>query len=303
MNTYLNKIIILIIYFTSYSFVGFTQIEKKDSIEKIGGISINPEYQLSLEPAIFGIYYQTVYKVTNGKQEMSLCDTMLLAVGNTQSVFLDPTYKENLERDRIIRIDRSRKAKLIDIEHESIDNIIELVNPNSDYREDDPGEPVQIYKNRKSHLVTSIYNSYVNNIRCEQKLVEMLNWDILNDTDTILGYVTRKAQVHYAGRDYIAWFTEDIPINDGPWKFWGLPGLILKVADAQNLFQWIGIGIEKLNADIAMDKTKYENATLKQFQDFVNKETSKIIVSFYNNNVLYMTYKKRSFEKIPIELF
>lgn len=71
------------------------------------------------------------------------------------------------------------------------------------------------------------------------------NWKIWNDTLIVSGYLCKKATCHFRGRDFIAWFTMDIPINNGPWKFGGLPGLILKVYDSQKLYSFECIKIEK----------------------------------------------------------
>lgn len=54
-------------------------------------------------------------------------------------------------------------------------------------------------------------------------------WEILNETEIILGYKCKKAKSKSYGSDVIAWFTEDIPIANGPARFNGLPGLILKI--------------------------------------------------------------------------
>lgn len=35
--------------------------------------------------------------------------------------------------------------------------------------------------------------------------------------------MTQKATCDFAGRKWIAWFTTEIPIQDGPYKFYGLP--------------------------------------------------------------------------------
>ena len=32
------------------------------------------------------------------------------------------------------------------------------------------------------------------------------------------------------------WYAQDIPINDGPWMFWGLPGLVLYGIDNSSFF-------------------------------------------------------------------
>ena len=72
------------------------------------------------------------------------------------------------------------------------------------------------------------------------------DWIILNDTSTILGYASQKAISHYRGRDWVAWFTPEIPLSEGPWKFYGLPGLITKIHDTKNHYSFELIGFQKV---------------------------------------------------------
>ena len=60
-----------------------------------------------------------------------------------------------------------------------------------------------------------------------------MDWKILSETATIGEYKTQKAETNFAGRKWIAWFTTDVPVQDGPYKFAGLPGLIVKVEDSK----------------------------------------------------------------------
>ncbi|MCL1672182.1 GLPGLI family protein [Elizabethkingia ursingii] len=61
-----------------------------------------------------------------------------------------------------------------------------------------------------------------------------LNWKILSDKQKIGEFDTQKAETTFAGRKWIAWFTTEIPFQDGPYKFHGLPGLIVKIEDAKH---------------------------------------------------------------------
>lgn len=72
-----------------------------------------------------------------------------------------------------------------------------------------------------------------------------MTWEIGDSTKTILGYECMQAETDYHGRHWTAWFTPEIPIQDGPWKFHGLPGLILEVKTTGGKYGYIANGIEK----------------------------------------------------------
>lgn len=59
-----------------------------------------------------------------------------------------------------------------------------------------------------------------------------LEWKILPETTKIGDYKVQKAEADFGGRKWTAWFTTDLPYQDGPYKFSGLPGLVVKAEDA-----------------------------------------------------------------------
>ena len=63
--------------------------------------------------------------------------------------------------------------------------------------------------------------------------IPQLQWTMARGDSTVLGYPCHKATTHFRGRDYIAWYTEEIPFPYGPFKFGGLPGLITCIYDTQ----------------------------------------------------------------------
>ncbi|KMQ66007.1 hypothetical protein ACM46_00070 [Chryseobacterium angstadtii] len=74
-----------------------------------------------------------------------------------------------------------------------------------------------------------------------------LKWNILAEFNNILGYTVQKATTEFGGRKWIAWFAKEIPIQSGPYKFFGLPGLILKIEDVHknHIFELKGIKTTK----------------------------------------------------------
>lgn len=73
------------------------------------------------------------------------------------------------------------------------------------------------------------------------------DWAISTDTMRILNQICQKASCSFRGRNYEAWFAEGINISEGPWKFNGLPGLILKVEDSKKEYIFVAESIEKVD--------------------------------------------------------
>lgn len=63
-------------------------------------------------------------------------------------------------------------------------------------------------------------------------------WAISNEKAKIGEYNAQKATTDFGGRKWTAWFSTDLPFQDGPYKFNGLPGLIVKIEDANKNYSW-----------------------------------------------------------------
>ncbi len=74
--------------------------------------------------------------------------------------------------------------------------------------------------------------------------IHLFDWEVGGETDSISGYKVQKATTVFAGRDWVAWFTPDIPYNEGPFKFNGLPGLILRINDTRDHYSFEVVSIE-----------------------------------------------------------
>ena len=106
-------------------------------------------------------------------------------------------------------------------------------------------------------------------------------WKIENDTTTILSYSCQKATNTFRGRNYTAWFAPEIPSNNGPWKFGGLPGLILKISDESNRYQFECIGIQQLEKPEPIKFYNLRYITLKR------KEMDKVYRRFFKDPIQF----------------
>ncbi len=94
----------------------------------------------------------------------------------------------------------------------------------------------------------------------------MLQWKILNDRKTISEFKCQKATCTFRGREYVAWFATDLPISNGPWKFQGLPGLILEVHDVNNEYSFVYVGHSSSCARIELLPHKYISTSRSKYQ-------------------------------------
>lgn len=120
----------------------------------------------------------------------------------------------------------------------------------------------QIYKNHPAGKVTTLDKIATNRFRCEEEN-ETPVWQLLPDTMTVLSYPCQKAVCHFKGRDYEAWFTPEIPRNEGPWKLHGLPGLILRAADSQGHYTFECTGLINAKENLLFGAEGYETVSRK----------------------------------------
>jgi GLPGLI family protein len=91
----------------------------------------------------------------------------------------------------------------------------------------------QIYIDfEKSELITGGYFS--NTLYAKKEPIEKIEWMIVPQKKQILQQECQMATATFRGRHYTAWFAPAIPINSGPWKLNGLPGIILAANDDKN---------------------------------------------------------------------
>lgn len=108
------------------------------------------------------------------------------------------------------------------------------------------------------------------------------NWKLVDETKVINSIVCKKAEVSYKGREWTAWYSTEIPFPYGPYKFSGLPGLIVKITDKTEDYDFELVkSVSSYNLKgklVRINKARYHNAKL-----VTKKELAQAIISSKEN--------------------
>lgn len=88
------------------------------------------------------------------------------------------------------------------------------------------------------------------------------NWQITDEVKVIDGYNVTKAICYFRGRNWEAWFCKDLPFYYGPWKFSGLPGLIIQISDEK----------KRYNYNLTKIEYEYDDVVLNEINEILNRD-------------------------------
>jgi GLPGLI family protein len=126
-----------------------------------------------------------------------------------------------------------------------------------------PPKTVYQYKNLSKRFIQSAQSK---ELVLKDSIIG-LKWKISNEKKKIGSVNCKKAIGILYGRNYEVWYAPEIPISSGPWKFYGLPGLILEAIEINGNLKFAFVSLDmynKINENISIPN-------LKKGQRIVNK--------------------------------
>ena len=127
-----------------------------------------------------------------------------------------------------------------------------------------------IPKDTKNEQVLFLNSFVVTKLYYTQPLNNFI-WNVKSDEKVLNGYTCKKATTNFAGRDYVAWYVLEIPIANRPYKFNGLPGLILEIHQNQKHYHFKLVSLEKVNKEEAISFDNYIKVSEKHYNDHEKK--------------------------------
>lgn len=212
---------------------------------------------------------------------------------NERSIISDERLNELPEE---IRIERTRKKNynlLVDTNNgiTYYSNDIETKNTTISYEEKNESQNedyTEIINTKTNVNIRNTEKFYYKDLKNNIMLFEFFNgdqlfhgkdslqnwdWKITEEEKTIEGYTCTKAVSNWFGYEFTAWFTEEIPVNAGPEKFDGLPGLILYVGTPYYEYKVVSIKENKKNTEIQAPNFKDNKTyTLNEINEIMNQK-------------------------------
>lgn len=274
-------------------------------------IGINIQFvnaEIKLDKAFLRIVYAFTQENITRESLLSRTDTMSLDIGSRYSEFYDVTAfaKDSLKK---LVFQPGRVKSVSVIKNQQIAESVINVNKFGDGNVFLPNSYISftIYKDRdEKHIYTldKVSDMSETSIFLDEEISPQ-EWTIDSDTCRILDYLCYRATTKFRGREYEVIFAPEIPINEGPWKLYGLPGLILAAKTSDGIFTFQAIGIQKVNdksISIPDGKNSEVCKGLNQYQQFVQSKAKNESYTFEKNGAITIVDKFTSKNVILLEI-
>ena len=205
--------------------------------------------------------YESMSKTinTNTGDTITHNSDFVLKIGQGQSFYFDP------QTNRIDSLENDPQGKMMLKEADDAALQKAIANMNAGLGETwfDIREKMGInrgsrYKNMKDFNTRTItvWDSQMRDRYRYPVEMDDLQWELMDSTKTVLDYECQLAVAEYHGRKWYAWFTPEIPVQDGPWQLCGLPGLIMEAITADGEYGFTIKGIQQCDEPLG---DPYEN--------------------------------------------
>ena len=226
--------------------------------------------------------YKYLLDTTVTNKEYSTDDILHLQIGSkTSKCFSYRTYQlDSIEAYH--SLDDFYRNKIIEAESKGISGkeVFRTFVPIS-------GMKTKVYKNYPEGKTTVTENIISDYYQYDDGL-NLQHWELqCGDTiRSILGYKCQKATCKFRGREWTAWYALDVPISDGPWKFSGLPGLIMEVYDKGYQYWFVINGLQQVESPEPL-YFGTDGKDVSTFQKVDRKEFLKAKNIFFRNPLGY----------------
>lgn len=204
----------------------------------------------TLDKAGLMITYELKFKEDSNNLNSQRREEMVLLVGDKISFFTSKNFYAFRQQGR--NAEREGRLDLFLDEYKANNRIGRFT--------------YSIYKNYPEGKITYT-NKVLPTFFFYEEDFDVFRWALKDGGEQVGNYNTRMAALNYGGRVWTAWYTTEVPLSEGPYKFRGLPGLIVKIADNKGHYVFELVSIERLseNAPIEFEEQDYVRTTRERY--------------------------------------
>ena len=203
------------------------------------------------DTGLLSVIYQFKHMRDTSQRSYFYEEDMEMKIGKRIALYHSLDYKQN--RQKLEQAIMSNEG-----------NNINLGNIN--YRRGIPDEIYIVPLDKKMFTIKNFKGNKFNVVDS----IAFINWEITGQTKNIQGFLCQKAIGKYRGRIYGAWFTTDLPYPYGPWRLYGLPGLILEATDTKGEVMFLCKEVKQNSNSAIVFSNTISRTTPKEYNRMVD---------------------------------
>ncbi|KMQ67601.1 hypothetical protein ACM39_12110 [Chryseobacterium sp. FH2] len=191
------------------------------------------------------LYFLLLYGFYFGQNKISVDSSYITCKYHT--VFLKDTTDMTTKKEEIMTLQIGNNVSLFKSDQKHITDSLQEKSLDESIRNAVNGHIVVNFgKIPKSNFFQEVYSKN-NKIKIFDQVlkyvyafepVNKMQWTLLNERKVISNYNCKKAIGVYGNRKWVAWYTDEITISEGPYNFKGLPGLIVEIYDEKDFYHF-----------------------------------------------------------------
>ena len=244
------------LFFSLFFLIARTAQTQDRVLIDLSGPPLPKTEYIVLDLLLVECHYQLRFQPDSLDPERILEEPMVLHIGQKVSSFLN--YNRYLSSQALKEV--TSRADFNRVLNESLaSNRSERFAPH-------------VFKNHPEGKITTHDRVFMDSFEYEEPLYPF-EWKLTGESEQWEGYAVQQAMTHYGGREWLAWFAPEIPFSDGPYKFGGLPGLILRLYDTRQhyVFELISLTPLELPGEIEISASHRLRTTRKRFWEAERK--------------------------------
>lgn len=208
-------------------------------------------------PAAHTFHYRMMYSESGDTLKISRVEDFVLYTDGQKSLF---SSEKNIQRDSILAIHRT-----------------EFNQGKRNFSMVGSARPIFTYYIEKMQITEPmrVYDQIGGKNFMFEEGLQSDEWQLSDENKIIDGQMCRKATIRQFGRDWTAWYAPHIPVSDGPYKFRGLPGLIVDIYDDDLHFRFKLIKYDpKDRLVLSLPEYRYHKMTITDRYKFMQGKSN-----------------------------